>query len=353
MCDDEISSLDHLIFGNNIYAIKLLLNSGAVMYEHFVTILKDIYPRKSPHYQLTIELADMMIDYADTQLLNIFIKKLALPNVQDEQNVSKCVRRLINAGGSVPKDGKIAMHLPSEIINECIDLESLSSEELIEFAMVVRADKSISEKCMDIFQSRDAPVSRSFLSRLVSRINDNPITSALLKYVHQQEDFEWILIGSLHCYVFTYGQITELKLYPKNYVAGKKLSVVMLMTYQGCRQNVMPGLHPAILKYRDVNLREYFADDVELKITRPAIVSENNGYNPRFIMPKKRSKSSISCKNQEALRAHKELHKFVATFKILSDDNLMEERKATVRKHAKTIYLALEDDMELQLQLDA
>jgi len=353
MLTDETSSFNHLIFGNNIYTIKLLLKSCAITHECFATILKDVYPGNTPNCQFTIELADMMIDYADTELLNMFIEKLTLCTFQNEHDSTQCIYRLINAGGSIPKDTTTAMHLPSEIINEHIDLESLSSEELINFAMVVRTDKSISEKCMVILQSRDTRVSRSFLSKLVSRMDENIITSGLIKYIIQQEDFEWILIESLHRYLFACGEFNELKFHPKNYVAGKKLSVIMLMTYQTYRQTRMPGLHPTILKYRDVNLREYFADDIGSKITKPApaIVSENDGYKPRFVMPKKYSKASIWCKNQEARQAHKELLTFVATFKILSDDNLAEERKATVRKHAKIIYFALEDDVELQLQL--
>lgn len=321
---DEKSSIADLVTSHNLYAIQQLLTSNMLTHERLVDILKNHYATSnSTPGEFTVNIVDLVCDHMDLDLINIFLKNMYFDphtNVETINKITQCIRHLINLGGTLQLDS-IAF-LPNEIIEECVDIETLDTNVLLECIASATPNSCFKNKCSELLQRQEESIDKiRFAKSLLYCINDNTVVfSDILKCAHNQEDFEWIIFDVIK-YVSINKIHSSVQFFPQNYVANKKISVILLMIGQVCNNDFTNVMHSDIIKYKKVEFSRYFAaNDVAYPV-----------------------------KYKHGLGAYFNLHGKISSRMILVEEKYFEEHKASIYGFAKELLMALEQDDELQL----
>lgn len=328
----------------DLYTIKLLISHDVISHEGFARMLKEYFADSFETHGLDFmfEIIDIVIDYADIELINMLLSTLLYWGIHNGNQREKYIRRLIDLGGTMPTDINTLTSLPDGIVDEYVDFENLESKHLLQFICECHTSDRINQKCCDILQCRDTAMPMEYLAdRFLELITFGRTTENIfyaLKYVHGQPDFEWIIIDTIN-------QTSELtkrsiNLFPENYVADEIMSLIIL---EGCQKSgfaagIINAIHPDIAKYKDVPLFTYFLQGAPV--------------NQRYTYSYYKNSIQLSpvCRDGDAISAYTNLIQLLSV-RITHDKNFFEQKKAYILKHATIVLAALENDVELQLHI--
>jgi len=344
VCRDENVAVYNWMTNCDLYTIKLLMSHDVVSHEDFTRMLKEYFSENEERLSaaFTFEIVDIIIDYADIELINMLLHTLLLSGTREEDKRAKYMHRLVDLGGTMPMDTRTLMKLPHEIIEEYVDFESLEPENLLQFLCNRHFSDTIKQKCCDTLERHSAvmPVEKIFPNFFES-VNFGCTTENMfyiLKYVHQQPDFEWIIIDVIR-------QTSELakrmiKLFPENYVTDEIISLIIIVACQksGFTHRIMDTIHPDVAKYRDVPLATYFGRTEAKKYT--------------YTYYTKTPPLSLVCQDNEAICTYASLIQLIS-IRITYDKNLFEQKKIDILRYANTLLAALENDLDLQSQISS
>ena len=325
---DEKSSVTNLLKSGNLYAIQLLLVNNALTYEQFIDALKNYYIENSHSLvgEFTMDMIDLVDDYMDTQLVELFLKNMFVKKDGNPEIIDKAacyIRTLIDMGGTLPTDGKLIACLPDAIIEEYIDFETANTDVLISCMVSPHTNSSIKSKCNDLLQHWEEPVDKIFLSRTLlyhaNKPADPEYFMKMMNYIHKQKDFEWIIFDTFK--YITPTNITRYggSLFPQGYVANKKISTILMMIGQSSFRRFTENMHAQTKKYNNINLLGY--------LTKMDVMNAN--------------KSQI-------YNVYIDLYNAVISNTVIVEEKYFKEHKARIYRFAKILLVALEQDDELQ-----
>lgn len=307
-----------------MYAIQQLLESNMLTHERFVDILKNYCTTSGDFFSdFFVSIFDLLCDHVDSELANLVLKKMYCGtnlNAETTDKTAECIRQLINLGGTLPSDGKLIGSLPDAIIEEYVDIECLDTNALLNCINFSAHNKSLINKCGELLIHRKEPVDKITMARLLFRYVADTCSDFVLEYAHDQKDFEWMLFDVLK-YINMHKICTDVNLFPQNYVANKKKSMILMIIYQTFEGNFDGIIHPDVIKYKNVRLARYFATD----------------------------EANYPVKYKHGRDAYSNLRDAIIPQMIIVEEQRFEEHVAKIYGYTKELLAVLEQDDELQL----
>jgi len=139
--------------------IKILIDNNIATIDFFMNIFKKYCTKHTCSCKyFTIDVIELFVDYADTELINLMINALITDayNSGDDKNIIiPYVRKLINLGGKISNDKHMLFQMPNELIEEYVELNYLSLDIVIRFLASDIASNLIRDRCIDILALRN------------------------------------------------------------------------------------------------------------------------------------------------------------------------------------------------------
>jgi len=310
-----------------------------------MNILKNYYANNvATSAYFTMELIDVVIDYADIALINLFLRILPMTlntlckNTGIIKNMMiSYMHKLIKMGGTISSDNHVLIHLPNEIIKEYVELDNLSNQTVISYMTSLDTDDFIKNKCADILRCRNnVTTDKIFLCRQLISVTYNLSNTkwfySLISYVHQHNEFIWIILDSLRSVNKTarhYG------FFPNNYVANKKISIILLLFSQIFDYDLSYLIHSNVRKYENVGLSKYFDLKNTLKKFHPN----------EYTLQSDQKKSEHICQNTMTNELYYQFYNMIIRNAILCD--AFDYRKKVINQYAKILLDELNNDARL------